>query len=499
MAEEPLPAGGSCLLGSLNLASFVNDKGKFDFNSFKEAVIISTQALDQVLDDGLPLHPLQEQRDSVKDWRQIGLGIFGLADMLIKMGIKYGSDESIKVCDKIGATMIDTAIHTSALMAKEKGAFPKCNNEEIISTEFCIYNTSSETYNLIKKYGLRNSQILTIAPTGSISTMLGVSGGIEPIFANYYTRKTESLHEKGDVSYKVYTPIVDQYMKDNGLIDESQLPSHFITAQNLNYHDRIRMQSTWQNHIDASISSTVNLPKDTTIQEVEDLYLYAWEQGCKGITIYRDQCKRSGILTLDTKDTEDTEKQENTKSSQLRRGDIISTTDDLLSYKRTINTGCGKFYLHTDFDEFNGEQLETFIDIGSGGGCERNLQFISRLISVALRGGIPLETIVDQALSIKPCTAYMKRSMAKKDTSKGSSCPSAIGYALLDLNNKIKDRLFCDEDYDTETNTSNINIEKEKTNVDNKTSKVKCPDCNGSLRFDGGCVTCPECGWSKCS
>ena len=209
-AEEPLPAGGSCLLGSINLAEFACDTG-FDFESFKHCVKSSVIALNEVLDDGLPLHPLKEQRESVYDWRQIGLGIFGLADLLIKLGIKYGSPEAIDLCDMIGHTMADMAIKTSAVLAKEYGVYPKYKPEAVEQSAFYSKNALGETKELVESFGLRNSQLLTIAPTGSLSTMLGVSGGIEPIFANYYTRKTESL--KGhDEYYKVYTPIVKEYM-----------------------------------------------------------------------------------------------------------------------------------------------------------------------------------------------------------------------------------------------------------------------------------------------
>lgn len=255
-AEEPLPAGGSCLLGSINLSEFVCDTG-FNFDDFKYCVKESVIALNEVLDEGLPLHPLKEQRESVYDWRQIGLGIFGLADLLIKLGIKYGSPEAIDLCDMIGHTMADMAIKTSAILSKEHDEpYPKYKPEAIEQSAFYSKNALGETKELVSSFGLRNSQLLTIAPTGSLSTMLGVSGGIEPIFANYYTRKTESL--KGhDEYYKVYTPIVKKYMDEHGLKDDSELPDYFVTAQTLDYKNRIYMQSIWQSHIDASISSTV--------------------------------------------------------------------------------------------------------------------------------------------------------------------------------------------------------------------------------------------------
>ena len=299
-AEEPLPAGGSCLLGSINLAEFVTapftGSAAFDFDGFKICVKDCVGALNEVLDEGMPLHPLEEQRDSVRDWRQIGLGIMGLADMLLKLGLTYGEPESLELCDRIGFAMADTAIAASALLARENGAFKRCSIPDIMSAPYFEANTSAPTRELVKKYGLCNSQLLTIAPTGTLSTMLGISGGIEPVFANYYERKTESLHGK-DVYYKVYTRIVDTYMKEHNLTDDSQLPDCFVTAMTLDYRQRIEMQSVWQRHIDASISSTVNVPGQFTVEETESLYMYAYEKGLKGITIFRDGCKRIGILT----------------------------------------------------------------------------------------------------------------------------------------------------------------------------------------------------------
>ena len=232
-AEEPLPAGGSCLLGSVNLAEFVQnpftDEAFFDFEGLKECVQASVRALNEVLEEGLPLHPLQEQRDSVEQWRQIGLGIMGLADALLKLGLTYGEEDAVEMCDKIGFAMADTAIAASAKLAKEKGAFPKCNVDEIMSTPFFQANTTEKTRELVNKYGLRNSQLLTIAPTGTLSTMLGISGGIEPVYANYYVRKTESLHGT-DVYYKVYTKIVEDYMKQHDLKEDKELPDYFCNC-----------------------------------------------------------------------------------------------------------------------------------------------------------------------------------------------------------------------------------------------------------------------------
>lgn len=299
-AEEPLPAGGSCLLGSLNLANFVKDEfsdnAYFDFDDFKDAIQKATIGLNEVLDEGLPLHPLQEQRDSVANYRQIGLGIMGLADMFIKLKVRYGSNESLFISEQVAKFMINTTLQQSAMLAKEYGTYPKYKEQEILQSDFLYAVATKETYQLIKKYGLRNSQLTTIAPTGSLSTMWGISGGIEPIFNISYTRRTQTLNDGDDTYYKVYTPIAKQYMDMNNILKEEDLPDFFITAMTLNPMERVDMQSTWQKYIDASISSTVNLPNDATVEDVKNIYMYSWEKGLKGVTIYRDGCRRGGIL-----------------------------------------------------------------------------------------------------------------------------------------------------------------------------------------------------------
>ena len=324
-AEEPLPAGGSCLLGSINLSAFVKE-GHFDEEDFRQTVRIAIRALDTVLDEGLPLHPLQEQQESVRDWRQIGLGQMGLADALIRMQIRYGSKESLEFIDHLGRVMINEALQESARLASVKGAYPRYDAQAVLSTPFFLHNAEEETKRLVEQYGLCNSQLLTIAPTGTISTMLGISGGVEPVFANYYTRKTETL--KGhDEYYKVYTPIVKEYMQAHGLSEDDPLPEWFVTAGELDYKERIQVQSTWQEHIDAAISSTINVPNEFTVDQVYDLYMEAWKKGLKGVTIFRDGCLRAGILTTGGKASEE-EKQE------LTRGQVLPVSDNLIGLKR---------------------------------------------------------------------------------------------------------------------------------------------------------------------
>lgn len=298
-AEEPLPAFGSCNLSSINLSEFVAQPftkyARFQFEAFGQLVRDGVIYLNDVLDENMELHPLKEQRDLSRNLRQIGLGIMGVADMFIKMGIAYGSSESLNLINQIGRVLVNEALRQSALLAKEEGPFPNYHKDKVLESPFLKSNADEDVLDLIKEYGLRNSQVLTIAPTGTISTLLGCSNGVEPIFQISYTRKSESLHTE-DTYYTVYTQIIKDLMEAQGISKEEDLPDYVITTSNLNYKERINVQSTWQQFIDASISSTVNVPKEFTVEEVEDLYMYAWEMGLKGVTIYRDGCARSGIL-----------------------------------------------------------------------------------------------------------------------------------------------------------------------------------------------------------
>lgn len=306
-AEEPLMAGGSCLLGSLNLSEFVchpfTPKAKFDYNKFRDAVRTAVVGLNEVLDEGLERHPLQIQRDNARDWRQIGLGIMGIADMLIKLGIKYGGGEALYLCNLIAHELINEAVYSSAMLAKEHGAFPKYDEAALFASEFFKANIKDEYKEVVKQYGLYNSQLLTIAPTGTLSTMWGISGGIEPIFAISYIRTTQSLHGE-DVDYEVFTPIIKELMAALNIKNKKDLPDYVITAHDLQWRDRLMMQGVFQWRIDASISSTVNLPTETTVEEVEELFMTAAKLNLKGVTIFRDGCKRVGILNVSDADKE---------------------------------------------------------------------------------------------------------------------------------------------------------------------------------------------------
>lgn len=497
-AEEPLPAGGSCLLGSLNLTTFVQnpftDGAVVDYASLAKATDVAVRALNDVLMEGLNMHPLQEQRDSVHDWRQIGLGTLGLGDMLIMLGLKYGSEESLKVIEDVYRTIASAAVISSLCLAKEKGAFPKCTTaikQAIITSDFIRnLNLPINIVDEIQRNGLYNSQLLTCAPTGTIGTMLQVSTGVEPNFAFSYNRRTISLNDE-EKTYKVDAKIVKEYKEVTG---NNNLPEYFVSSADIHYRDRIAVQSMLQRYIDASISSTVNLPNETTVEEVADLYMQAWKQGLKGITIWRDGCKRQGILSTGKKE----EKPDEENPFIFKPTPIRKVSDDCIGLKRTLQTGCGTLHLTSFWDPNTGQLLETYFSKGSQGGCANFMVGLSRMVSLAARGNISIYDIVDQLKSSGTCPSYAVRKATKGDTSIGSSCPVAIGNALLDMYKQLQSQLSMTRALNGHWVFNNTT--KTVAPVDNpQVVSPKCPKCGEPIQMVEGCMTCPSCGYSKCS
>jgi len=500
-AEEPLPAGGSCLLGSINLAAFVED-GNFDIIGFKDAVRIGVIALNEVLDEGLMLHPLEEQQNSVRDWRQIGLGVFGLADMLIKMGLKYGSVDAVDCCDWIASEMIEEAIIASSELASEKGSYPMFDFDKVSHSDFFKYNTEPTTFFKVNTHGLRNSQLLTIAPTGSLSTMLGVSGGIEPIYDTHYIRKTESLHGHEEF-YTVYTPIVKEYMDEHGLNDISELPDFFVTAKQLDPMNRVDMQAAWQHHIDASISSTVNLPESATVEDVMQLYMYAWERNLKGLTVFRENCARLAILSSPAEKKEEPE-------IEIHEEDIIATpqvhqldyleplTREELGNRLSGSTyvkevACGHLYITINRDE-NDNLVEVFIDPGKSGGCVANAECLGRYASACMRAGMTIDSIVDVTKGVK-CSACSQAKGSKVKHIDGLSCGDVVAKTIQ-------------EEYERYNKQPKKTVNKNAKDItwhkfgedfaSHKPEENACPECGVKMAAEGGCVVCKNCGYSKC-
>ena len=514
-AEEPLPAGGSCLLGAINLSEFIVDPftpaARFDFDEFERVIHKAIFALNDVLIEGMPLHPLKEQQETVGKLRQIGLGIMGLADALIKLGITYGSSESLLTIETIGTALLYNSLIASSEYAKLDGNTPfegydahKVFESDIIQN--LINNLNYYEVNTLKvalQNGLFNSQLTTIAPTGTIAGLCNTSYGVEPNFAYSYTRKTESLHEEGDVYYTVEPKIVEDYRKATG--NKGELPDYFITTHQLDPFNRVDVQATIQKYIDASISSTVNLPESTTPEEIKAIYLYGAEKGVKGLTVFRNNCERMGILTVgDNKeeDTDDLTPVERAKS-MLKFGDTILVDDSVIGIKRKLKTGCGSLHCTFYFCPETGELREVFLDKGSKGGCLSLLNAMSRLASLCARKGAPVEEIADQLESVLVCPSYSVSKFKDKTTSKGSSCASAVAYALIDAHNQFLED-FIDPDDDTEIEIKAIrHTEKPALSAPKKQEPddyyMVCPECGEkALLKTEGCVSCVSCGYSKC-
>lgn len=481
--EQPLKSQACCNLGSLNLYEFVDDKftpnATFNFASFIDAIRIASQALDDIIDENADRLPreMQEYADNAKNWRNIGLGVFGYADMLMALGLKYGSKDAMEFTDLLFQHMMEKAICYNQQRWKVDGSYPKCKPELICQSE--IYRKHSDC--ACDDFGFRNCSLLSIAPTGSIGTMMGLSGGIEPEFALSYTRRTDNLKDE----YKIEAKVVKDYRKFTG--NDAELPDYFVSSADIPWKERIRTQATIQNHIDTAISSTINLPKETTRGEIEELYLYAWEEGLKGVTVFRDGCRRVGILTTGDGDEDNNEP---AKPTTFGRGDVIDISDDLVGKKRKLITGCGSLHCLAYFDPITGDLMEIYLNRGSTGGCANFMTGLSRMVSHAARLGGDIDGIIDQLNSCGVCPSYATRRATKHDTSKGSCCPIAVGYALKEMWLEMQDELGLTETI----------VESEPTEeyVEETTSKPICPECGEELIFEGGCIICRSCGFSKC-
>lgn len=493
--EQPLPKHSACNLGSINLAEFVinpfMNNAYFDSEGFRKAVEISVEALDTVLDENMKNHPLKEQRDMAYNYRNVGLGIMGMHDFLIKLGITYGSEDSKVTIDNVMDLMFRTAFITSSNLARIKGAFPNYTHKVLSSHIVKKHFTENELVSLgVYENGIRNCSLLSIAPSGSIGTMLNISTGCEPLFQISYKRKTESLKGK-DEYYEVFAGIANEFFRETG---NNELPEFFNTSADIKWKDRVDIQSVLQKHVDTAISSTINLPHKCTLGEIEKLYLYSWEKGLKGVTIFRDGCKRVGILTTDSSNkNDDTSSKEEPK--KLERGMIIKVDNNTVGKERHLTTGCGSLHCTAFFDPVTGDLLETYLSKGSSGGCQSNLAAVSRLMSLSARAGVGVETIVDQLKSCMACPSYAVRSATKHDTSKGNCCPTAVGNALIEMYNEMQSELNDDE---KEPEAKVVEKKNNKNTSSISMSTAKCPECGGTLVFEGGCNFCKDCAWSKC-
>ena len=423
---------------------------------------------------------MEENRQCIRDWRSVGLGLFGVADAFVAMKLAYGSRESCDFIQGVLRTMFTEAARTSAALAKEKGAFGKYDWEKTKKSPLIqrLAEEAPEVYAEIEQYGLRNGTLLSIAPTGTISLLMGVfSGGCEPLYQISYERTTHKM-EEGSGSFRVYahsvSDLLDYHKLPHDLTNED-IKKRFpwvIESHDVPYLHRVELQAAMQKYVDNSISSTVNLKHAATPADIKNIYLAAWKSRCKGITVFRDGCKRGNILGV----KEAAEQEIAYDTVRPRRRDNIARLEGVTLLR---HTSCvDKMYITVNKTS-DGDVFELFTN--TSGGCQSNIATITRLTSLALRSGVRVKDIIKQ-LTVSRCSACQALIRSgRKDIS--LSCGSAIGTALAEIYNE------CQKD----------ETAKYKDKSDDKAINKECPECKRhTLRPEGNCVTCTYCGWSKC-
>ncbi len=484
--EQPLPDGGACNLGAVNLARFVAEDGSFQWEAFKETVSLGVRFLDDVIDYNKDRHALPIQRENALKDRRVGLGILGLGDMLILRGIKYDSEEALEAVDEVMRVMMETAYQTSINLAVEKGAFPNFKWNGYKNSKF-VQNLPTALQDLIRENGIRNATILTVAPTGSGAIVAQTTSGIEPLFATSYFRRVKKNKDFGEEfsQYKVVHPLLKKLFGG-----DDNLPEYVVTAHEIDPYFRVRMQGVIQKYVDASISSTVNLPRETSPETVADIYMAAYKAGLKGITVYREGSREGILVTKKAAETTTTTTNPSLKP-RVRPAATYGIT-------RRIRTGEGSLYITINHDERG--LCEIFTTIGkAGGNAAAQAEAISRLISLALRSGIDAREIIKQLKGISGPNPVWENGQLILST------PDAIGKALeahlKEYPESTPASVFHNLGKDTDREGSKEKDGLTFTSIENgATSKtmVTCPECGATLLHESGCVTCPHCGYSKC-
>src|ERR1035437_8030154 len=364
--EQPLSAWAVCNLGAMNLSAYVR-KNQFDYDNFGKDVKVAMRFLDNVIDDTYYFY--KENEKVAKDIRRTGLGILGLADALIKMKVKYGSDESLPVIEKIFKTLRDNAYIASSDIAAEKGSFPKYNKEKYLKG-FHIKNLPEEIRAKIAKQGIRNAVLLTIAPTGTTSLISGVSSGVEPVYEFEFIRN-DRLGK-----HMMYHPLYEEFKNEN---PKAEKPDYFVSANDLTPEEHVRVQAVAQDYIDSSISKTVNAPNSHTVDDVKRLYELAYDSGLKGIAYMREG-SRDGVY----------ERKEEKKPEVAQP--VVQTSLPVLPRPIMVegvtygtDTPVGKTYITINHDE-NKQPFEVFITVGkSGSDVAAMADALGRMISLNLR------------------------------------------------------------------------------------------------------------------
>ena len=498
--EEFLENYGNCCLGSINLDRHIAD-GDVDWTELENTVRTSVRFLDDVIE--VNEFPLPRLREVNLATRRIGLGVMGWADMLVRMNVPYDSQEALDLADKVAGFILDTAWDESARLAEERGPYPE-------------YERSG-----LRERGLppvRNSSVVTIAPTGTISRIAGCSSGIEPHFAIGWwsnvlwedhegtsqrlldapTSVRESLQvqlgDEGKVGM-VLEQVADNPDKAESILKEYGIdPSIYRTSMGISPDAHVRMQAIWQKHVTNSVSKTINLANSATVQDIKDAYQLAWEQGCKAVTVYRDGSKSMQVLETG-KDTT-VYKDAHARVKQVRPQLIGGVTE-------RVRTGHGNMYVTVNFDE-QPRPFEVFANVGKAGGCDSaQIEAITRLVSLALRSGIEPTDVVEELRGITCCPVWDAGTLVR-------SGPDGIALVLTRHlrgdggHESPEEQPPSNEGYAMQlglTPSSGPVGEQGGTNGSNGLPLVtgaRCPQCSGHLIHQEGCMRCLDCGYTKC-
>ena len=497
--EEFLENYGNCCLGSINLDLHIRDND-FDWESLEKTVRTSVRFLDNVIE--VNNFPLPQLREVNLKTRRIGLGVMGWADSLMRLNMPYDSDEALKLAEKLGEFLNRIAWDESRILAEERGPFPEYENSAL------------------KERGMppvRNSSVLTIAPTGTISRIAGCSSGIEPHFAIAWwsnvlwedqegtssrlldapTSVWEKLRDalkNEELVREVLTQIADNPNDAKTILDKHGIDSAiFRTSMGISPEAHIRMQSIWQKYVTNSVSKTINLPNEATVEDIKNSYELAWETGCKAVTVYRDGSKSLQVLeTGKNKINEES-------NDELDNGNILlprhrPTVVNGLTER--IRSGHGTMFVTVNFDQ-KGNPFEVFSTSGRSGGCEAaHLDGLSRLTSLALRSGVDPEQIVDQLKGTTCCPVWDGGNLIR-------SAEDAVAYVLGKRIGDTTDNELTLDTVDIKDDVAQLGIFP-SDNLDSASgnkklnSGARCPDCSGYMVFQEGCQSCPDCGYNKC-
>ena len=485
--EQPLPPYGACLLGSINLAKLVEqpfDKNAYlDVSQLEDLVSTAVRMMDNVIE--VSQFPLEAQKLEAKNKRRIGLGVTGLADALLMVGLRYGSDEAVKKTEKWMKTIARSAYNASINLAEEKGAFPLFDPEKFIVSGKMI-QMDEDVKQAVHKFGIRNALLTSIAPTGTISLYAGnVSSGIEPVFAYSYKRKV--LQNDGSHVEEEVVDYAVQLWRDK--FGDAPLPDFFVSAQNLTPADHVKMQAAAQKWVDSSISKTINCPEDISFDDFKEVYIQAYDTGCKGCTTYRPNEVTGSVLSAAS--------EEKSASDQEVNGDIIYMSEPLdrpstldgNTYKLKWPDSEHAIYVTINDIIVNDKRrpFEVFIN-------SKNMEHfawtvgLTRMISAVFRRGGDVSFVVDELKAV-----FDPRGGAWVGGKYIPSILAAIGGILEEHMMKIG--------FIKDSDTSLFHKSGEVTKVENlKLSRQKsCTSCGQfDLQMIEGCMTCRSCGYSKC-